>query len=424
MKRRRSVLAAAVAVALSAIVAAVAGAPAAGSQPLATYLDRSTPGVYVTELDAFGQSIVPTQTGVPLMVGQGAATAAARVSRGSVLIPSQAAFAQYVQEPSPRLAAAVAAFFNAGGSSMWVTLTADESAASLSAALRSTPLSTGEFDLITVPELAELSGSDYLSVATAADQLASTSDALALLDPPDVVMSQVSAGAGNPAPLITLANQLRGALPAPGFAALYGTGLVDAQGNAVPVSAMVAGMFAANDQQDGVWQILGGLDRPLTGVSATWSPTNAQLGALEPNGIVAFRTVAGYGPVIWGNDTLARAETADAAGGVWFINERRELNWINASVRLALQNYVFAANVATTWAEVTSSISSFLQTLYSEGAFSGDTASQAFSVSCGLGSTMTSQDILNGYLIVQVHVQLQEQPDPITLSFSQAMGSS
>ena len=34
-----------------------------------SYLNRQTPGVYITEIDAFGNSIVGVQTAVPIFIG-------------------------------------------------------------------------------------------------------------------------------------------------------------------------------------------------------------------------------------------------------------------------------------------------------------------------------------------------------------------
>ena len=51
----------------------------------------------------------------------------------------------------------------------------------------------------------------------------------------------------------------------------------------------------------------------------------------------------------------------------------------------------------------------------------GSKASDAFSVQCGLGSTMTAQDILDGYLVVQVSVQVVRPAEFIVLTFRQQM---
>jgi Bacteriophage tail sheath protein len=66
-------------------------------------------------------------------------------------------------------------------------------------------------------------------------------------------------------------------------------------------------------------------------------------------------------------------------------------------------------------------VSSFLQGLWSQGGLMGAKASDAFTVQCGLGSTMTGQDILNGYMIVQVTLQMIRPAEFIELTFKQKM---
>ena len=74
-----------------------------------------------------------------------------------------------------------------------------------------------------------------------------------------------------------------------------------------------------------------------------------------------------------------------------------------------------------TWVQVVASTSNFLQGLWTQGGLMGATASDAFSVECGLGSTMTAQDILEGYMIVQVVLQMIRPAEFIELTFQQKM---
>ena len=69
-------------------------------------------------------------------------------------------------------------------------------------------------------------------------------------------------------------------------------------------------------------------------------------------------------------------------------------------------SFQFAPNDATTWSTVVMVVSTFLNNFWSSGGLDGFTATEAFSVTCGLGSTMTSQDILNGNLILKASVNL------------------
>ncbi len=54
----------------------------------------------------------------------------------------------------------------------------------------------------------------------------------------------------------------------------------------------------------------------------------------------------------------------------------------------------------------------------------GNKASDAFTVLCGVPATMTSTDILNGYMVVQVTLQMVHPAEFIELTFKQTMQGS
>ena len=86
-----------------------------------------------------------------------------------------------------------------------------------------------------------------------------------------------------------------------------------------------------------------------------------------------------------------------------------------------MQPFVFAPNDGTTWVRLTSAISNFLHALWAEGGLMGATAKDAFSVDCGLGTTMTGQDVLDGYVIVRTLLQMTRPAEFIELTFKQKM---
>jgi hypothetical protein len=77
--------------------------------------------------------------------------------------------------------------------------------------------------------------------------------------------------------------------------------------------------------------------------------------------------------------------------------------------------------VSATWVAVVQMISGFLQGLWSQGGLMGDKASDAFTVLCGVPATMTATDILNGYMVVQVTLQMVHPAEFIELEFRQTM---
>ena len=92
---------------------------------------------------------------------------------------------------------------------------------------------------------------------------------------------------------------------------------------------------------------------------------------------------------------------------------------IEQSCKLAARSYAFQPNDKNTWEAVKTMICSFLTTIWKEGGLLGATADAAFSVQCGLGETMTPDDILNGLFIVTVKVAVVHPAEFITFTFQQ-----
>ena len=97
---------------------------------------------------------------------------------------------------------------------------------------------------------------------------------------------------------------------------------------------------------------------------------------------------------------------------------------LEQSVKNAAQAYVFAPNNAATWTTVSNTIGNFLTNKWKEGALVGATPAEAFSVDVGLGSTMTANDILDGYMLVTVKVALVRPAEFIVITFQQKMQTS
>jgi uncharacterized protein len=86
-----------------------------------------------------------------------------------------------------------------------------------------------------------------------------------------------------------------------------------------------------------------------------------------------------------------------------YVNVRRLLIFIEASLDRGLQWVVFEPNAEPLWARVRTSVSSFLTTVWRNGALEGTTREQAYFVKCDR-TTMTQADIDNGKLICVIGV--------------------
>jgi len=189
--------------------------------------------------------------------------------------------------------------------------------------------------------------------------------------------------------------------------------------NLLPPSGAIAGIYAITDATRGVWNAPANVVVQSV-VSSSVKLSDQQQGPLNApvNGkaINVIRDFVGRGPVVWGARTLD-GNSLDYR----YIQVRRTLIYIETSIKTALAQFVFAANDGKTWVAATAMVSAFLQNLWSQGGLMGDKASDAFTVQCGLGSTMTGTDILDGYMIVQVTLQMIRPAEFIELTFKQKM---
>ena len=189
--------------------------------------------------------------------------------------------------------------------------------------------------------------------------------------------------------------------------------------NVQPPSGALAGVWCSTDVRSGVWNApanvaLSNVITPICLVNDTeQADFNTPVNGMAIN---LVRQFVARGSVVWGARTLD-GNSLDYR----YIQVRRTLIYIEQSIKQALQQYVFAANDATTWATVTSTVSAFLTGLWTQGGLMGDKASDAFTVQCGVLTTMSGLDVLNGYMIVAVTVQMVHPAEFIALTFKQTM---
>lgn len=191
--------------------------------------------------------------------------------------------------------------------------------------------------------------------------------------------------------------------------------------NVLPPSGAMAGVFTYNDLTRGVWNAPANIVLASV-VSPTVNLNDEQQGnlnvPLDGKAVDVIRYFVGRGAVVWG------ARTLDGNSNDWrYIQVRRTIVYVEQSIKNALNPFVFAANDGQTWTTVISMVSNFLEGLWTQGGLMGDKASDAYDVQCGLGSTMTPTDILQGYMIVQVMLQLIRPAEFIELTFKQKMGN-
>lgn len=189
--------------------------------------------------------------------------------------------------------------------------------------------------------------------------------------------------------------------------------------NLMPPSAAMAGIYTTVDNNEGVWiapanvAVQSVISPAITIDSDTQEDLNVPI---DGKSISAIRAFTGRGVLVWG------ARTLDGNSNDWrYINVRRTLIYIEQSIKDAAAAYVFAPNTPSTWIDVSSLISNFLTGLWKQGGLVGSKPEDAFSVTVGLGSTMTGDDILNGYMRVAVKVAVSHPAEFIDITFQQQM---
>jgi uncharacterized protein len=97
---------------------------------------------------------------------------------------------------------------------------------------------------------------------------------------------------------------------------------------------------------------------------------------------------------------------------------------VEESVKKASTQFVFEPNDANTWTRIRAMIENYLTILWRQGALAGAKPEHAFYVACGLGSTMTAQDILEGRMIIEIGMAAVRPAEFIILRFSHKMQES
>jgi uncharacterized protein len=155
--------------------------------------------------------------------------------------------------------------------------------------------------------------------------------------------------------------------------AVYFPELVLADGCTVAPSGTVAGIYAQVEP----WIAPAGtgfVPNGVAGVAVTIGDDDNT--ALSEAGIDAIRLFSTIGVRVWG----ARTTSTDPQ---WrYVNVRRLALFIETSVDRGLQWVVFEPNDETLWQNITVEVTDFMLSLFSQGAFAGATANQAFYVRC------------------------------------------
>jgi phage tail sheath protein FI len=198
---------------------------------------------------------------------------------------------------------------------------------------------------------------------------------------------------------------------------------IDATPTDCPPSGAIAGIYARVDAARGVWKApanvsINGVLGPSRHLPQT-ETDQLNIDVVAGKSINAILAFSGKGTLVWGARTLAGNDNE------WrYVPVRRFFNMVEESVKKSTSWAVFEPNDANTWTKVRGMIENYLTQKWREGALAGATAKDAFFVRCGLGITMTAQDILEGRMIVEIGMAAVRPAEFIILKFSHKLQTS
>ena len=164
-------------------------------------------------------------------------------------------------------------------------------------------------------------------------------------------------------------------------------------------SGAIAGIIARTDTTQGVWKAPAGVEAVLQGVEVSMRLTDDQNGQLNPLGINSIRNFPLYGNIVWGSRTL---QGSDQLQSEWkYVPVRRLSLFLEESINRSTNWAVFEPNAEPLWAGLRNQIEPFMMALFREGAFQGETPSDAFFVKVD-SETTTQNDIDNGVVNILV----------------------
>jgi phage tail sheath protein FI len=178
----------------------------------------------------------------------------------------------------------------------------------------------------------------------------------------------------------------------------------------------VTGLYLTTDANRGVFKAPAGITTSLQGIVAVEkSFTSTELDTMNASTspVNPIRQIPGAGLSVMGARTLKQDGTANK-----YVNMRRSLIYIRKQLKNLTEFAIFENNDERLWAQIRTSLGSFLNEYRNQGGLRGATASQAYFVKCDTENN-SAQQIANGEVHIQVGVALQYPAEFIVIDLSQ-----
>ena len=242
--------------------------------------------------------------------------------------------------------------------------------------------------------------------------------AVLLIDPPSAWKTKKAAKDGLAVAITTIAERSYAALYFPRV--MYPDPFDDDRLRPFPPSGLIAGVIARTDAERGVWKAPAGLEAAIAGVFQLGVDlTDLENGELNPMAINCMRNKAGAGMVVWGARTL---EGDDRMSSQWkYLPVRRMALFLEESLFRGSQWVVFEPNDEPLWSQIRTNFGAFMQGLFLQGAFQGQTPEEAYFVKCD-DETTTQANIDNGIVNILVGFAPLKPAEFVVISLQQMAG--
>ena len=188
---------------------------------------------------------------------------------------------------------------------------------------------------------------------------------------------------------------------------------------AVGPSGAIAGLMGRIDSTRGVWKAPAGTEADIRGaVGVEYKFTDGENGVMNPKGINTIRVFAN-GIVNWGARTMDGDD--GFASEYKYIPIRRLALYIEESLFRGLKWVVFEPNDEPLWAQIRLNVGAFMNNLFRQGAFQGQTPRDAYFVKCD-ASTTTQNDRNLGIVNILVGFAPLKPAEFVILTLQQMAG--
>ena len=189
----------------------------------------------------------------------------------------------------------------------------------------------------------------------------------------------------------------------------------------VAASGTMAGIYATTDANRGVWKSPAGIDAQVQGASLAYVMNDTDSGTINSLGINGLRNFKTYGNVSWGARTM---QGADQLTSQWaYVAVRRTALYLEESLFEGLKWVVFEPNDTPLWSQIRLNVTSFMQTLFRQGAFQGSSAASAYFIKCD-SETTTQTDINSGVVNILVGFAPLQPAEFVVLQIQQMAGQA